>query len=105
MLHTYCCSKEDWEQWLPLLLYAYCTSVHSSTKLSLFTLMFGYGTISCSPLSQDQRAHDTSTYLELNRKRLAEMYEIVDANLTQAGEQQKEILRQEYQKPTFLPHR
>lgn len=40
MLHTYCCSKEDWEQWLPLLLYAYRTSVHSSTKLSPFTLMF-----------------------------------------------------------------
>lgn len=89
MLRTYCCSKEDWEQWLPLLLYAYRTSVHSSTKLSPFTLMFGHGPISCSPLSQDQRAHDTSTYLELNHKRLAEMYEIVDANQTQAGEQQK----------------
>ena len=60
--------------------------VHSSSP---FTLMFGHGPISCSPLSQDQRAHDTSTYLELNRKRLAEIYEIVDANLTQAGEQQK----------------
>lgn len=33
--------SDDWDEWLPFLLFAYRTSVHESTKQTLFYLMFG----------------------------------------------------------------
>ena len=41
MLRAYVDTKEDWEKYLPLTLYAYRTAVHSSTGYSPFQLMYG----------------------------------------------------------------
>ena len=41
MLRTYVDKQADWEQHLPLVLYAYRTSVHSSTGIEPYVLMFG----------------------------------------------------------------
>ena len=41
LLRAYVDKQTDWEQYLPLVLYAYRTSVHSSTGMAPFVLMFG----------------------------------------------------------------
>ena len=41
LLRCYTETEDDWEEFLPLVLYAYCTAIHSSTHVSHFQLMFG----------------------------------------------------------------
>jgi len=41
IFRCYVDTKEDWGKYLPLVLYAYHTAVHSSTGTSPFMLMFG----------------------------------------------------------------
>lgn len=41
MLRSYVTKETDWKQYLPLIIYAYHTTVHSSTQVSPFQLMFG----------------------------------------------------------------
>ena len=88
MLRAY--SKNgDWEKWLPLLLYAYRTSRHSSTKLTPFALMFGRDTRDLHLPASTSEAYDSMTYQGQLHMRLAEMYDIVETNLAQAGVRQK----------------
>ena len=41
MLRSYVETKEEWEKYLPLVLYTYRTAVHSSTGFTPFELMYG----------------------------------------------------------------
>ena len=41
LLRTYTETQEEWERYLPFVLFAYCTAVHTSTGVSPFELMFG----------------------------------------------------------------
>ena len=41
LLRVYFQKHDDWEQYLPLVLYAYGTSVRSSTRVTPFMLMYG----------------------------------------------------------------
>ena len=41
LLPCYVETEDDWEKFLPMLMFAYCTAAHSSTNLSPFELMFG----------------------------------------------------------------
>ena len=41
LLRVYVQKHDDWEQYLPLVLYAYRTAVHSSTRVTPFMLMYG----------------------------------------------------------------
>ena len=41
MLRSYVETKEEWENHLPLILYAYRTAIHSSTGFTPFELMYG----------------------------------------------------------------
>ena len=69
------------------MLFAYRTLAHSSTDVSPFELMFGR-----SPHYSDLppiSAFDTDTYQLKLRTKLAQMKDIVDASLTQAGARQK----------------
>jgi hypothetical protein len=77
----------DWERYLPLILYAYRTTMHSSTGVSPFQLMFGR-----QPRSSDldhQLAFDASSYQGHLQAKLAELRDLVETNLVEASTQQK----------------
>ena len=63
MLRSFTSSSSDWEDHLPLLLFAYRTSFHRSTKATPFTLMFGRDVAdSIIPTDSTNAARDTITY-------------------------------------------
>ena len=87
LLRAYVDKENDWEQYLPLVLYAYRTSVHTSTGCSPFLLMFGRNP-STSYLGS-QAAYDSSVYQDHIRDKIAELQDFVDTNLAQAASNQK----------------
>jgi hypothetical protein len=88
MLRTYVTKEEDWEQYLPLLLYAYRTSQHSSTKFSPYFLMFGKEPKSLLT-SDSPPGYDANTYGSQLTMKLAKLFDLVDSNLTEAADRQK----------------
>ena len=65
--YIYVTKETDWEQYLPLIMYDYRTTAHSSTQVSPFRLMFGQ-----QPQFNSFPAHDvfdpTSYQQELQAK-------------------------------------
>ena len=87
LLRAYVEKDYEWERYLPLVLYAYRTAVHTSTGVSPFVLMFGR-----EPRSNDLSPHiafDTNSYQGYLQAKLAELRDFVDANMVQAGAAQK----------------
>lgn len=84
---TYVGTKEDWERYLPLVLYAYRTAVHTSTGFSPFQLMFGREP-TFSPFS-DSTAFDTTSYQAHLKAKMAELRDFVHDNLAKAASHQK----------------
>ena len=78
LLRTYVEKEEDWEQYLPLAVYAYCTAQHPSTGISLFVLMFGRQPK--MPLIGTPLAFDTGTYKKHLCAKFSELQGIVEAN-------------------------
>ena len=87
LLRVYVEKHDDWEQYLPLVLYAYRTSVHSSTRVTPFMLMYGRQPRQTgSPCST---AFDPESYSAHLSAKLAELRDFVDTNLAAAAEHQK----------------
>ena len=87
MLRAYVQKEADWERFLPLVLYAYRTAVHSSTDISPFELMFGR-----SPqksVLQPNVAHDPSSYHGLLQFKLAQLRDFVETRITAEAHHQK----------------
>jgi len=99
LLRSYVEKQSDWERYLPLVLYAYRTSTHSSTGSSPFMLMYGR-TPTLTPFSQST-AFDTISYPAHLRAKLAELKDFVDSNLTAAAAQQKTNYDQHTSSPSF----
>ena len=91
--------QEEWEQFLPLVLYAYHTSVHSSIGLPPFTLMYGWSpsTSSLSPTT----AFESTSYPAHLQAKLAAMYDFVETNLAAAAHHQKSVHDRNSSKPHF----
>ena len=87
LLRTYVDKQEDWERHLPLVLYAYRTSIHSSTGASPFLLTYGRNP-SLAPFSKST-AFDSSSYSAHLRAKLAELQDFVEANLAASASNQK----------------
>jgi hypothetical protein len=99
MLRAYCEKECDWERWLPMLLFAYRTAQHKSTKFSPYTLMFGREAREPLLVAESHHDVDSQSYHVLLKRKLAELYEIVDANLVQAGVEQKKVYDKGAQEP------
>ena len=87
LLRAYVETQEDWERFLPLVLYAYRTAVHSSTGVSPFELMFGrqpQHTNIATPV-----AFDSGSYQAHLQAKLSEFRDLVESNMTQAANRQK----------------
>ena len=99
LLRTYVDTQDDWERYLPLVLYAYRTSVHSSTGASPFLLMYGRNP-SSTPFSKST-AFDSLSYPAHLRAKLAELRDFVETNLAAAARNQKQAYDQHTSAPSF----
>jgi len=87
LLRVYVDTQEEWERYLPLVLFAYHTAVHASTGVSPFTLIFG-----CPPQITDlsiPTAFDSGSYQAQLQAKLAELRDFVESQATQAASKQK----------------
>ena len=87
MLRSYTSQGSDWEQHLPLVLFASCSATHPSTGFSPFELMFGRPAL-CMDLLEMSAFEPMSYQAEL-RSRLAEFCDLVDTHHAQAVHRQK----------------
>ena len=88
LLRTYAETHDDeWEHYLPFVLFAYHTAVHSSTGVSPFALMFGRSPAQNPFLTQT--AYDAVSYQSQLQTKLAQLSDFVETHLTQAGHKQK----------------
>ena len=87
LLRAYVDKENDWKQYLPLVLYAYHTSVHTSTGCSPFLLTFGHNP--CTSYLGSQAAYNSSVYQDHICDKIAELQDFVDTNLVQAASNQK----------------
>ena len=87
MLRTYVTKECDWERYLPLIMYAYRTTPHSSTQLSPFKLMFGrHAQFNSFPA---YTATDPTSYEKELQLKLAKLRDLVETNIVQAAAYQK----------------
>ena len=87
LLRCYVDTEDDWERFLPLVLYAYRTAQHSSTRVTPFQLMFGRSPQS-SPFCQS-KAFDPNTYSAQLQAKLASLQDLVHTNISASAQQQK----------------
>ena len=83
MLCTYMTKETDWEQYLPIIMYAYWTTVRSFTQVSPFRLMFGR-----QPQFNSFPGHDVSdptSYQKELQTKLAKLQDMVETNIVQAA--------------------
>ena len=82
LLCTYMEDHGDWEEHLQLLLFAYCTTKHSSIGLSPHEILFGYNPPSLLvPTPNKPESMDPTKYSTVLCKKLLELRELVDANI------------------------
>ena len=86
-LRCYVDTEDDWERYLPLVLYAYRTAQHSSTGVSPFQPMFGRSPQSAA--FQQPIAFDPTTYSAYLQAKFASLQDLVHTNLTANAHQQK----------------
>ena len=79
-------TQEEWEHYLPFLLFMYHTAVHSSTGASPFELMFGHSPVQ-NPFPT-QTAYDAVSYQSQSQSKLAQLSDFVEAHLAQAANKQ-----------------
>ena len=75
LLRTYVDKQEEWEKYLPLVLYAYRTATHASTGYSPYMLMFGRQPE--LPSVGSSNSFDTNSHVDYIRAKLAELCDFV----------------------------
>lgn len=99
LFRTYTSRQADWEQHLPLVLYAYRSAVHSSIGVAPFQLMFGR--------SQGQNillvntAYDPGTYQAHLQAQLARCQDFVESQLVESAAAYKDAYDSHSKHRTF----
>ena len=83
LLRTYTQRQDEWEQHLPLVLYAYRTATHSSTGTSPFQLM--YGRQPNPSTFSSFTGYDTLQYQGTLQAKLAELQDFVEAHIVETA--------------------
>ena len=91
LLRAYVDQQNEWEKYLPLALYAYRTSTHTSTSVSPFELMFGRQP---KDHTEGQTWYAVDEYQGTMQAKLAELMDFVEAHMVDAASHPK----QEYDK-------
>ena len=99
LLRSYTEKQEEWERYLPFVLFAYRTAKHTSTGVSPFELMFGRSPIQ-NPLPA-MSAYDAVSYQSQLHTKLAQSSDFVETHLTQAAHKQKTAYDQHTQQRSF----
>ena len=89
LLHSYVENEADWERHLPLVLYAYRTSVHSSTGIEPYVLMFGRQPHTAKTGFEPSVAYNASSYKSTLQAKMAELVDFVESKLASASADQK----------------
>lgn len=89
LLRTYVEQESEWEEHLPLALYAYRTAVHTATGVSPYVLMFGRQPKMA--VFELPRAFDSTTYQFHLRTKLATLKDMVESNLVSSAADQKKF--------------
>ena len=87
LLRTYVEKQEDWEQHLPLVLYVYRTTTHTSTGMSLFQLM--YGRHPQPNTFTPSRGYEATSYQAVLQAKMAELQDLVEAHIVESAHRQK----------------
>ena len=89
LLRTLTERQFDWEDHLQLLFFAYQTSQHSTTKLSPYEVLFERNPPSLQlPLPSTSTSPDPGDYSCQLLQKLREMWEMVEANMTESVERE-----------------
>ena len=99
MLRCYVNLEEDWETYLPLVLYAYRTTPHSTTGVSPFKMMFGRDPTPAPFPSTN--SFDSSSYSAFLLAKLVKLQDLVTTNSTATAHKQKNQYDKTCVTPTF----
>ena len=100
LLRSYVESQNDWETYLPYVLYAYRTAQHTTTGVSPFLLLYGRHPSPCPRVSQ--LGYEPQSYPSLIQVRLAELEDFVHTNLAKSACSQKLNYDQHSKRPSFV---
>ncbi|MCG7879153.1 MAG: RNase H-like domain-containing protein [Candidatus Thiodiazotropha endolucinida] len=86
-------NQRDWDEYLPMLLLAYRSSIHESTKQTPYTMFFGRHAILpvdlvCCPPSSENRKESHEYVLEL-QERLRKVHSLARTEMIKASDRQK----------------
>ena len=98
MLRAYVRHASDWEEFLPLVMFAYWTSVHTTTGASPSNLMFG---CSAHTPACHAPAYDASSYPEQLCCKLSKLYDFVETHMIDATRHQQQSYNRHVQQRSF----
>ena len=101
MLHAYVRHESDWEEFLPLVMFAYRTSAHTTTGVSPFDLMFGRSAHMPPLPACHAPAYDASSYPEQLRCKLSKLYDFVETHMIDATRHQQQSYNRHVQQRSF----
>ena len=89
LLHTYVEEESDLERFLPLVLHAYRTSVHSPTGVSPFMLMLGRQPKRPGLGAPDTAAYDPTSYQAQMTCKMAKLQDFVETHIVHSATKQQ----------------